>query len=59
ESVSDSTVGFHGEGGFCFTLSRKIDIDLNLRLYTAKTRGTDINLGDFSIGMGFAYYFLR
>ena len=36
ESVSDSTMGFHGEGGFCFALSRKIDIDLNFRLYLGK-----------------------
>ena len=55
DSVSGSTLGVHTEVGFSFLVIRKIDINLNVRLISAKVKNTEVNLGGFCFGFGLAY----
>ena len=59
DNVSGSTIGFHAEIGFYFVATKKIDIDLNVRLISAKVRNSEVNLGGLCIGFGFVFNLLR
>jgi len=58
-NVSDSTLGYHFEGGAYFNLTKNIFIDLNFRYTIANAESEDetIKLGGFRAGFGIGYSF--
>ena len=59
EDVSDSTIGFHGEVGVYFHLSKKLLLDINGRYVKADAKPFEekIGLGGISAGVGVKYSF--
>jgi|Deesub1362B_J571_1020462.scaffolds.fasta_scaffold03296_3 outer membrane protein W len=59
EDVSDSTLGYHIEGGGYFNLVKGVYINLNIRyiIADAKSEEETIKLGGFRAGMGIGYNF--
>ena len=57
--TSDSTIGFHVEGGSYIALGQKFHIDLNLRYVKADAKPYDetLKLGGFKAGVGVGYSF--
>jgi opacity protein-like surface antigen len=57
--TSDSTTGYHVEGGSCISLGRGFTIDLNLRYVKADAKPYDetMKLGGFRVGIGGSYSF--
>lgn len=57
--TSDTTTGFHIEGGSYLALGQRFHIDLNLRYVKANAKPFDetINLGGFRVGIGVGYSF--
>lgn len=59
EDVSDSTIGYHVEGGSYLNLTRRFYLDMNVRyiLANAKPFEETIKLGGFRAGIGIGYWF--
>lgn len=57
--TSDSTIGFHVEGGSYIALGQKFHIDINLRYVKADAKPYDetLKLGGFKVGVGVGYSF--
>ena len=57
--TSDSTAGYHVEGGSYISIGKRFFIDLNLRYVKADTKPYDetLNLGGFRVGIGGGYSF--
>ena len=57
--TSDSTIGFHVEGGSYISLGRRFTIDLNLRYVKADAKPYDetFKLGGWRAGVGVGYSF--
>lgn len=57
--TSDSTIGYHVEGGSYISLGQRFYVDLNLRYVKADAKPYDevLKLGDFRVGIGGSYSF--